>query len=163
MYSSGRSTGGTAAALLGVLLAALSVGVSRAQDMQFASENIASDRWGPYDQDFMWQVDEQALGDWSVDDDWPTYGSYYTDDLRAGYGGAYGRYDWTADEWRFNHPAGERTPYARHVEWRSDRYGVYERGYAWESDAIGLQDWSAKARRDWLDFADSGDPGWFDF
>jgi hypothetical protein len=129
---------------------------------QFASDNLANDRWGVYDVDFAWDTRDAGHADWSVEDDWPTYGTYYTEDFRSGYGGAYGAYDWGTGEWQFSEGRND-VPLARRVEWRSDRFGVYESGYAWETDSIGFGPWSERSRGDWLGYTDAGDQGWFDF
>jgi hypothetical protein len=145
---------------LGVLLGAPS---SLAQhDAQFASENLAHDDWGVYDADFVWDSAEADYGDWSVEDDWASYGEYYTEDLQSGYGGAYGDYDWGTGEWSFSDWRRD-IPRARLRDWDSDRYGVYESGYAWETGTIGFESWSEQSRLDWLGYADTGDQGWFNF
>lgn len=148
--------------LLNVALGLLAPPTLAQGSAQFASENLANDAWGLYDADFAWDTGEADYGGWSVEDDWATYGEYYTEDLQSGYGGAYGDYDWGTDEWGFSDWRGD-IPRARLPDWQSDRYGIYEGGYAWETGTIGFESWTEQSRLDWLGYADTGDQGWFNF
>lgn len=149
------------AALFALLVAASQASADRDRDA-FASDNLVADTHGVYDADFSFRSPAARIENWFTDEDWADYGSYFTDDLRSGYGGAYGHYQWGTGRWSFSDRQAER-PRARDIEWRSDRFGVFEHGYAWSSPNIGLDAWSATATRDWAGYDESGDPAWFGF
>lgn len=128
----------------------------------FSTDNLAADVHGVYDADFDFRSPATGMTRWFSDADWAAYGSYFTDDLRSGYGGVYGRYQWGAADWRFADPDRTRAR-AGEIAWRSDRFGVFEDGYAWSTPGIGVDDWSAAATRDWSAYDESGDPAWFGF
>lgn len=128
---------------------------------QKGEPTVASDRWGVYATDLTWSSTAR-LDPWIRDDDWTSFAGYYTDDLLSGYGGALGRYDWGEAEWRFSGWS-EQGPRARHIDWRSDRFGVYEDGLRWFTDSIGFDRWSDRAAYDWAGSQVPGSGGWFPF
>jgi hypothetical protein len=122
---------------------------------------VEFDRWGILAADLSWTSPDR-LASWMPDEDWSSFGSYYTEDLYSGYGGALGRYEWGEDAWRFSGWS-EEGPRARHIDWRSDRFGVYEAGMSWATDSLGFDRWSERARYDWAGSTASGSGGWFPF
>jgi len=123
--------------------------------------DLGTDRWGIYATQLTWNSSAR-LDRWIHDEDWTSYAGYYTDDLLSGYGGALGRYDWGDDEWRFGGWSDEG-PRARRIDWRSDRFGVYEDGLRWSTDSIGFDRWSDRAAFDWAGSQAPGSGGWFPF
>ncbi len=130
----------------------------------FAQDNgqaLASDDWGPYASELTWNSPER-LDSFIEDEDWASYAGYYTDDLLSGYGGTLGRYHFGDDDWRFGRWSDEG-PRARYIDWRSDRFGVYEDGLRWFTDSIGFDRWSDRAAYDWAGSQVPGSGGWFPF
>jgi len=125
------------------------------------AQEIESDRWGIHAADLTWTSSDR-LDSWIEAQDWAAYAGYYTEDLLSGYGGALGRYDWGEGEWRFGGWSDDG-PRARHIDWRSDRFGVYESGLHWATDSIGFDRWSERASYDWAGSGAPGSGGWFPF
>jgi len=125
------------------------------------SPAVDFDRWGILVADLTWNSSER-LDSWMADEDWGSFAGYYTEDLRSGYGGALGRYEWGEAEWRFGGLT-EDGVRASQIPWRSDRFGVYDGNLRWRTPAIGFDRWVGRATFDWAGSRAPDSQGLFPF